>query len=457
MGELCSQPPLGVAETRLPQRSTTSMWQVSPRVVPSRCTVGSPVVTSAVRPVASPARRACTWRDNRGSRPPGRPGRTPASAVSPTSAARSATYSGASSSSSRHRAPVAEPGLAVGHRQLPALGDRVDARPRVGVQRLGAQLVEHRQHLEQRGTLAPQVGLRDLHAVPLRDDRVLPGRLERGQVVAAHQTREHLAAGVAPLGPAEGLDRLGHEPPPPRVPRGLGLGGDVGPRRRARRDQPLEHRRVAGVGEQLTRARHPAVAQPQRRPRSSSSPEQALHPLDGRRHPRRAGDVPRGRSRSPARAPWPGATTRGRAAGAARRPPRRGRPPRADRSRGRGRGPSTRTPPGSRAAGAGPCPHSTRGVGSAAVATMAGRSPPGPLRCGSTTCSTKPPATAASKALPPSSSIRCADCEASQWVDDTIPNVPERVGRVVNISGGPPVAPAGCAGSWRACRSGRPA
>ena len=98
VGELCSQPPLGVAETRLPQRSTTSMWQVSPRVVPSRCTVGSPVVTSAAHPVASPASSACTWRDRRGSRPPGLPGRTPRSAVSPTRAARLATYSGSSRS-----------------------------------------------------------------------------------------------------------------------------------------------------------------------------------------------------------------------------------------------------------------------------------------------------------------------------------------------------------------------
>ena len=39
--------------------------------------------------------------------------------------------------------------------------------------------------------------------------------------------------------------------------------------------------------------------------------------------------------------------------------------------------------------------------GPAAVAKMAGTSPPGPLRCGSTTCRTKPAATAASKALPP--------------------------------------------------------
>ena len=46
VGELCSQPPLGVAEIMLPQRSTTSMWQVSPFVAPSRWTVGSPVVAS---------------------------------------------------------------------------------------------------------------------------------------------------------------------------------------------------------------------------------------------------------------------------------------------------------------------------------------------------------------------------------------------------------------------------
>jgi hypothetical protein len=42
VGELCSQPPEGVAETMLPQRSTTSTWQVSPRVVPRVSTVGSP-------------------------------------------------------------------------------------------------------------------------------------------------------------------------------------------------------------------------------------------------------------------------------------------------------------------------------------------------------------------------------------------------------------------------------
>ncbi len=63
---------------------------------------------------------------------------------------------------------------------------------------------------------------------------------------------------------------------------------------------------------------------------------------------------------------------------------------------------------------------------------MIGTSPAGPLRCGSTTCRTKPAATAASYALPPSSRTAIADCEASQCVEDTIPKVPWSVGRVVN-------------------------
>src|SRR5690606_15542780 len=84
-------------------------------------------------------------------------------------------------------------------------------------------------------------------------------------------------------------------------------------------------------------------------------------------------------------------------------------------------------------AGAGPCPQSTLGVGSSAVAMIAGRSPPGPFRCGSTSCSTKPPATAASKALPPCSRIAMAVCDAIQCVLETMPNVPVSVGRVVKL------------------------
>src|SRR4051794_39375081 len=65
-------------------------------------------------------------------------------------------------------------------------------------------------------------------------------------------------------------------------------------------------------------------------------------------------------------------------------------------------------------------------------AKTTGRSPPGPFRCGSTTCRVKPAATAASKALPPASNRAIPAADASQWVDDTMPTVPCNSGLVVN-------------------------
>src|SRR5437879_3450777 len=63
---------------------------------------------------------------------------------------------------------------------------------------------------------------------------------------------------------------------------------------------------------------------------------------------------------------------------------------------------------------------------------MTGTSPPGPLRWGSTTCSVKAVATAASKALPPFSKVAMPTAVAIQWVEVTTPNVPSISGRVVN-------------------------
>src|SRR4051812_45880679 len=83
-------------------------------------------------------------------------------------------------------------------------------------------------------------------------------------------------------------------------------------------------------------------------------------------------------------------------------------------------------------AGAGPCPQITSVLPRLISCTITGTSPPGPLRCGSTTCSVKAVATAASKALPPRSSIPMPTAVAIQWVEATTPNVPSISGRVVN-------------------------
>src|SRR5579863_4537059 len=86
-------------------------------------------------------------------------------------------------------------------------------------------------------------------------------------------------------------------------------------------------------------------------------------------------------------------------------------------------------------AGAGPWPQITSVRPALASWTMTGTSPPGPLRCGSTTCSVNAVAAPASKALPPFSSVAIPTAVAIQWVEVTTPKVPSISGRVVNGSG----------------------
>src|SRR5215467_10387858 len=82
-------------------------------------------------------------------------------------------------------------------------------------------------------------------------------------------------------------------------------------------------------------------------------------------------------------------------------------------------------------AGAGPWPQITSGRPLRTSNRIAGTSPPGPLRCGSTTWSVNAVAQAASKALPPLSNTDMPTAVAIQWVEVTTPNVPSISGRVV--------------------------
>ena len=86
-------------------------------------------------------------------------------------------------------------------------------------------------------------------------------------------------------------------------------------------------------------------------------------------------------------------------------------------------------------AGAGPWPQITSVRPRLMSCTMIGTSPPGPFRCGSTTCSVKAVATPASNALPPFSRMPIPTAVAIQWVEVTTPNVPSISGLVVNGSG----------------------
>src|SRR3954469_15132246 len=86
-------------------------------------------------------------------------------------------------------------------------------------------------------------------------------------------------------------------------------------------------------------------------------------------------------------------------------------------------------------AGAGPWPQITSVRPRLVSCTMIGTSPPGPFKCGSTTCSVKAVATPASNALPPFSRAAIPTAVAIQCVEVTTPKVPSISGRVVNGSG----------------------
>src|SRR6478735_9488993 len=83
-------------------------------------------------------------------------------------------------------------------------------------------------------------------------------------------------------------------------------------------------------------------------------------------------------------------------------------------------------------AGAGPWPQITSVRPRLMSWTIIGTSPPGPFKCGSTTCSVNAVATPASKALPPFSKMAIPTAVAIQWVDVTTPKVPSISGLVVN-------------------------
>src|SRR6202011_4462727 len=85
--------------------------------------------------------------------------------------------------------------------------------------------------------------------------------------------------------------------------------------------------------------------------------------------------------------------------------------------------------------GAGPWPQITSVRARLVSWTIIGTSPPGPFKCGSTTCSVNAVATPASKALPPFSRVAIPTAVAIQWVDVTTPKVPSISGLVVNESG----------------------
>ena len=172
VGELCNHPPDGVAEMTFPHRSATSMWQVSPRVVPPRTDERLAVPKTAGEPFAS--------RRSPGEPPPsvGSPIPNPTGAVPPSS-----TYFGSRPSPLRSDGPASAPtsfsplgrvarvkqggevgavavvGVPVGEGQLRDLHRRGGSASAVAGSGSVAECLQHGELLQQRRPLAPRADL----------------------------------------------------------------------------------------------------------------------------------------------------------------------------------------------------------------------------------------------------------------------------------------------------------
>ena len=265
----------------LPQRSTTSMWQVSPLTVPSRCTVGSPVVTSAAA-----ARRLA---GEQALHVPGQPGLATARRPGPYAEIGSLADEGG---------PCAHVvGLPAGRSPRPGSGRRTMPRgppsPASSTRRSrGSRAAVDGSSAS--GPSASSIASTCSSAGPWPHRSVFATWTPcHSAVTGSSQVAENAARSSPPTSPgstsppecrharaAERVDRLRHEATTPGVAGRLRLRGHVGTGGRCRVDEPFEHRRVDRVREQLAVARGSSVAQPQVRRGRPAVAEQVLHAFD---------------------------------------------------------------------------------------------------------------------------------------------------------------------------------
>ena len=214
-GELCSQPPLGVAETRLPWRSATSTWQVSPvrsagaatsarRRPPRPCAASRS--RAAARAAAGRARRRARAQLVRGAAR-----RRPARGARPRRRRRAARRA------ARRRA-VAVPGLAVGEARASRTRARCGRSRRRGAIAAEVEALEQRELLQQHRPLAPRPGLADRPAVVVAASTGASTVARAAREVVARQQRRG------------GAGRWSRAPPPLQ-----------GSRRSPRRRSPRSH------------------------------------------------------------------------------------------------------------------------------------------------------------------------------------------------------------------------
>ncbi len=153
---------------------------------------------------------------------------------------------------------IAVPRLAIGERELRALGDRVDVLRRVLAHPREVEALEQPQLLEEDRRLAPRPGLEHLVAVVVDRERLLPPRLPRCQVFRREKARVTLAGAVAPLALLERDELLGDPAAVPVLHRILRRGE---PTVRLGELRVRRHRPRLGDGKVEVRRRRPVLAE----------------------------------------------------------------------------------------------------------------------------------------------------------------------------------------------------
>ena len=258
----------------MPHRSTTSRWQVSPRVWPRRSTVGSPAPTAGCCSVPS-------GRGNLGVRPPGAPGRSSSEAVV---ADQPPAFGGvrlAQQLRQRGSGVVAVPGLPIGEGQLAAFDDGVQI---VGAEQAGRGQVEagqQRELLQEHRALPPGAGLADLVAVVVEAGRLLDRAAPAGQIRAGQHAGMTLAGRIAHR-PADVLgDRLGNEPFVEAAAGCLDLGLPAGAAGAALSQQPTPGGCQRRIAQPAAGGRHGTTGKPGRCRSRPVVAERPGHRLDG--------------------------------------------------------------------------------------------------------------------------------------------------------------------------------
>ena len=286
----CSQPPEGVAETMLPQRSTMSRWQVSPRAacaalasaaIPDAAN-GAPNVGSPPPAIARTRCRRAPQSRRRAAPPRNRPGPEVLARARADEGAPGLGILPAQQLTQRYVRFIAVPRVAIGHDELDRLRHEMHELGAVRIKITDAIRLQNAQRLQHRRPLAPRAAFVE-HLIAILDaDRLLDRRSPAVQIRRANQAAMMSPGHIERLGgAAEPIDGGGYRAFIPVVECGLDLRPSIARGGLGLREDGRVESAQGGIGEQRPGRRHGTVLQEYGRGAVPLGHEQIAHRGDG--------------------------------------------------------------------------------------------------------------------------------------------------------------------------------